>query len=85
MHHHLAQLKAFCEAHPIETKVLIVPAMGCRTRFQKSRETDGEVKALCEQTSDQVHTYAKHWAHFTGEPIAAKGLWLTLRREFRTI
>lgn len=27
MHYHLAQLKAFCDAHPIEAKVLIVPAM----------------------------------------------------------
>lgn len=27
MHYHLAQLKAFCDAHPIEPKVLIVPAM----------------------------------------------------------
>ena len=27
MHYHLAQLKAFCDAHPIEGKVLIVPAM----------------------------------------------------------
>ena len=27
MQYHLAQLRAFCEAHPIEPKVLIVPAM----------------------------------------------------------
>ncbi len=27
MQYHLAQLKAFCEAHPMEAKVLIVPAM----------------------------------------------------------
>ena len=48
-------------------------------------KTDEEVQALCEQTADQVNTYAKHWANFTGEPVVSKGLWLTERREFRTI
>lgn len=45
-------------------------------------KTDEEVNALCEQTADQVNTYARHWANFTGERVVAKGLWLTERREF---
>ncbi len=45
-------------------------------------KTDEDVKALCEQTSDQVNTYADHWANFTGEPVVAKGLWLTERTAF---
>ena len=48
-------------------------------------KTDEDVQALCEQTADQVNTYARHWAQFTGETVVAKGLWLTARREFRTI
>ena len=48
-------------------------------------KTDEDVQALCEQTADQVNTYAEHWAKFTGETVIAKGLWLTERREFRTI
>ena len=48
-------------------------------------KTDEDVRTLCEQTADQVNTYAKHWAKFTGETVIAKGLWLTERREFRTI
>ena len=48
-------------------------------------KTDEDVQALCEQTADQVNTYARHWAKFTGETVVAKGLWLTARREFRTI
>ena len=48
-------------------------------------KTDQDVQALCEQTADQVNTYARHWAKFTGETVVAKGLWLTARREFRTI
>ena len=50
-----------------------------------SVKTDEDVQALCEQTSDQVNTYAKHWTNFTGETIISKGLWLTERREFRAI
>ena len=45
-------------------------------------KTDEDVQALCEQTADQVNTYAEHWAKFTGETVIAKGLWLTERREF---
>ena len=45
-------------------------------------KTDEDVHALCEQTADQVNTYARHWANFTGETVVAKGLWLTERREF---
>lgn len=45
-------------------------------------KTDEDVHALCEQTADQVNTYAEHWAKFTGEPVVSKGLWLTERREF---
>ncbi len=45
-------------------------------------KTDEDVQALCEQTADQVNTYAEHWAKFTGEPVVSKGLWLTERREF---
>ena len=48
-------------------------------------KTDEDVQALCEQTADQVNTYAKHWENFTGETVIAKGLWLTERREFRAI
>ena len=48
-------------------------------------KTDDDVQAMCEQTADQVNTYARHWAKFTGETIFAKGLWLTARREFLTI
>ena len=48
-------------------------------------KTDEDVQALCEQTADQVNTYAKHWANFTGETVIAKGLWLTERREFRAV
>ena len=50
-----------------------------------SVKTDEDVQALCEQTADQVDTYAKHWANFTGETVITKGLWLTERREFRAI
>ena len=42
-------------------------------------------EALCEQTADQVNTYARHWEKFTGETIFAKGLWLTERCEFRGV
>ncbi len=45
-------------------------------------KTDEDVQVLCEQTADQVNTYAEHWAKFTGEPVVSKGLWLTERREF---
>lgn len=45
-------------------------------------KTDEDVHTLCEQTADQVNTYARHWANFTGETVIAKGLWLTERREF---
>ena len=48
-------------------------------------KTDEDVRALCEQTADQVNTYAKHWEKFTGETVVAKGLWLTKRREFRGV
>ena len=48
-------------------------------------KTDEDVRALCEQTADQVNTYARHWEKFTGETVVAKGLWLTARREFLTI
>ena len=48
-------------------------------------KTDEDVRALCEQTADQMNTYAKHWEKFTGETVVAKGLWLTARREFLTI
>ena len=45
-------------------------------------KTDREVRALCEQTSDQVTAYSEHWANFTGELVAAKGLWLTEQTAF---
>ena len=48
-------------------------------------KTDREVRALCERSADQVNAYAEHWARFTGEPVSAKGLWLTERREFRGV
>lgn len=48
-------------------------------------KTDEDVQALCEQTTDQVNTYARHWENFTGDTVVAKGLWLTERREFITI
>ncbi len=48
-------------------------------------KTDEDVRALCEQTANQVNTYARHWAKFTGETVVAKGLWLTERREFREV
>ena len=48
-------------------------------------KTDRDVRALCERASGQVNAYAEHWARFTGEPVAAKGLWLTERREFRGV
>ena len=50
-----------------------------------SVKTDEDVQALCEQTADQVNTYAKHWENFTGETVITKGLWLTERREFRGV
>ena len=45
-------------------------------------KTDQDVRALCEQTARQVNAYAEHWANFTGEPVAAKGLWLTEQTAF---
>ncbi len=48
-------------------------------------KTDEDVRALCEQTADQVNTYARHWENFTGETVIAKGLWLTERREFKGV
>ena len=48
-------------------------------------KTDEDVQALCEQTADQVNTYAKHWENFTGETVVAKGLWLTEIREFKGV
>ena len=48
-------------------------------------KTDEDVRALCEQTADQVNTYAEHWEKFTGETVFAKGLWLTERCVFLTI
>ena len=48
-------------------------------------KTDREARALCERSADQVNAYAEHWARFTGEPVSAKGLWLTERREFRGV
>ena len=48
-------------------------------------KTDEDVRALCEQTADQVNTYAEHWEKFTGETVVAKGLWLTERCVFLTI
>ena len=48
-------------------------------------KTDQDARALCERASGQVNAYAEHWARFTGEPVAAKGLWLTERREFRGV
>lgn len=48
-------------------------------------KTDEDVQALCEQTADQVNTYARHWEKFTGETVVAKGLWLAERREFRAV
>ena len=48
-------------------------------------KTDEDVRALCEQTADQVNTYVRHWEKFTGETVVAKGLWLTARREFRGV
>ena len=48
-------------------------------------KTDEDVRALCEQTADQVNTYAEHWEKFTGETVITKGLWLTERREFKGV
>lgn len=48
-------------------------------------KTDEDVQALCEQTADQVNTYAKHWENFTGETVVAKGFWLTEIREFKGV
>ena len=50
-----------------------------------SVKTDEDVQTLCEQTADQVNTYAEHWENFTGETVVAKGLWLTERREFKGV
>ena len=48
-------------------------------------KTDEDVQELCEQTADQVNTYARHWAKFTGETVVSKGLWLTERCEFKGV
>ena len=45
-------------------------------------KTEEEVKALCEQSAEQVKAYAEHWREFTGESVIAKGLWLTGRDKF---
>ncbi|MDP6042159.1 MAG: 3'-5' exonuclease, partial [Candidatus Latescibacteria bacterium] len=45
-------------------------------------KTEDEVKALCEQSAEQVNAYAEHWMDFAGESVVGKGLWLTAKNLF---
>ncbi len=40
-------------------------------------ENENEVERVKDRYREQVAAYADHWSRITGEPVAAKGLWLT--------
>ena len=47
-----------------------------------SASNQSEVDHLVRHYGDQVAQYARHWSDITGEPVVAKGLWLTSLHRF---